>query len=519
MRSTILFVPGLRDHVAEHWQTLLAADLPGSRTVPPLEHDKLSRAARVEALDRAIAAIDGPVILVAHSAGCLMVAHWAQQHGRPIRGALLATPADIERPLPAGYPTLPDLQANGWLPLPRSPLPFPSIVAASSGDPLAGGGPNGGSRPQLVEPTGPAGQGRTPQSRRRIRSLARRFGAAARPRPRGRRLSATQVLAGAPSEAALTQSLGAMEGLPLGVEATRRQPASGARALLLAVYPGLLAALTIALAATWLSQHYRVPVMLFALLFGMAFNFLHDEGRCVAGINFVSKSVLRVGVALLGAKITAGQILGLGVMPLVTVVVGVASTIGLGALASKRFGQSRAFGVLTGGAVGICGASAALAIASILPQTEESERNTILAVVTVTALSTIAMITYPLIAAVVGLDHAQAGIFLGGTIHDVAQVVGAGYTVSPQTGDIATYVKLLRVALLLPAVLVLGLAWRRTAARSGEARAQTALPALPPGLCGPGCGRQLQAAAAGRGRRGLHALALVSRGGAWQGSE
>ncbi|HEY2753326.1 YeiH family protein [Phenylobacterium sp.] len=289
-------------------------------------------------------------------------------------------------------------------------------------------------------------------------------------------MSATHVLAGAPTDAGLTQSLGAMEGLPLGVAATHRKPGSGARALLFAVYPGLLAALTIALAATWLSQHYRVPVMLFALLFGMAFNFLHQEGRCVAGIDFVSKSVLRVGVALLGAKITAGQILGLGVMPLVTVLVAVTSTISLGALASKRFGQSRAFGVLTGGAVGICGASAALAIASILPQTEDSERDTILAVVTVTALSTIAMITYPLIAALVGLDHAQAGIFLGGTIHDVAQVVGAGYTVSPQTGDIATYVKLLRVALLLPAVLVLGLAWRGTAARSGEARGKLPFP-------------------------------------------
>jgi uncharacterized integral membrane protein (TIGR00698 family) len=267
-----------------------------------------------------------------------------------------------------------------------------------------------------------------------------------------------------------------MEGLPSGAETRRQSRASDARALLVAVYPGLLAALTIALAATWLSQHYRVPVMLFALLFGMAFNFLHAEGRCVAGIEYVSKSVLRVGVALLGAKITAGQILGLGVMPLVTVVVAVTSTIGLGALASKRFGQSRAFGVLTGGAVGICGASAALAIASILPRTEDSERDTILAVVTVTALSTVAMITYPLIAAAVGLDHAQAGIFLGGTIHDVAQVVGAGYTVSPQTGDIATYVKLLRVALLLPAVVVLGLAWRGPAARRGEARGKLPVP-------------------------------------------
>ncbi len=136
MKATILFVPGLRDHVAEHWQTLLAAELPGSRTVPPLDHDRLSRAARVEALDAALAAIEGPVILAAHSAGVLMVAHWARTGRRPVAGALLATPADIEISLPAGYPTFDELQSNGWLPIPREPLPFRSLVAASRNDTL-----------------------------------------------------------------------------------------------------------------------------------------------------------------------------------------------------------------------------------------------------------------------------------------------------------------------------------------------------------------------------------------------
>ena len=133
---TYLFVPGLRDHVEEHWQTLLAKKLPGSHTVPPLEHDKLSRDARVAALDKALAAIDGPVVLVAHSAGCMIVVQWAQQHNRPIQAALLAAPADVESPMPAGYPTVDALRENGWLPVPEAPLPFPSILAASTNDPL-----------------------------------------------------------------------------------------------------------------------------------------------------------------------------------------------------------------------------------------------------------------------------------------------------------------------------------------------------------------------------------------------
>jgi uncharacterized protein len=123
--------------VADHWQTLLAAELPGARTVAPLERDKLSLAARVAAIQAALEGIDGPVILVAHSGGVPMIVHWAQKHRRAIKGALLATPADIETPLPSGYPTMDDLRSHGWLPLPRARLPFPSLVAASGDDPMA----------------------------------------------------------------------------------------------------------------------------------------------------------------------------------------------------------------------------------------------------------------------------------------------------------------------------------------------------------------------------------------------
>ncbi len=222
-------------------------------------------------------------------------------------------------------------------------------------------------------------------------------------------------------------------------------------------YPGVIAAGTIGLAAAWLGEQYKAPVMLFALLIGMAFHFLYEETKCVIGVDVASKNVLRVGVALLGARITVSQIFGLGVMPLVTVLVATGSTILIGTWAAKRFGLSRRFGILSGGAVGICGASAALAISSVLPKDAENERDTILTVVVVTALSTLAMIFYPMLVGALHLSHTAAGIFLGGTIHDVAQVEGAGYTISAQTGDIATYVKLLRVSMLLPVVFVIAL--------------------------------------------------------------
>jgi uncharacterized protein len=133
---TILIVPGLRGHVADHWQTILEQRLPKVRSVAPLESEKLSRAARVAALEGALAQIDGPVILVAHSAGVMITAHWAQQHRRRIDGALLAAPADLETPMPAGYPAQEDLRAHGWLPLPKAPLPFHSILVGSDNDPL-----------------------------------------------------------------------------------------------------------------------------------------------------------------------------------------------------------------------------------------------------------------------------------------------------------------------------------------------------------------------------------------------
>lgn len=225
-------------------------------------------------------------------------------------------------------------------------------------------------------------------------------------------------------------------------------------------FPGVLASVTVGTAATFLSDHYGGPTMLYALLLGMAFYFLSQEGRCVAGIALSSRSILRIGVALLGMRITIGQILELGIDAPILVFCAVVFTIVIGWVSSRLMGLEKDFGILTGGAVAVCGASAALAIAAVLPKHENSERNTIFTVIGVTGLSTVAMIVYPMVVSAFGLGPASAGIFLGGTIHDVAQVVGAGYSMSVQTGDTATFVKLMRVAMLLPAVVVISLQFR-----------------------------------------------------------
>ncbi|MDM1246583.1 putative sulfate exporter family transporter [Acinetobacter sp. R933-2] len=217
--------------------------------------------------------------------------------------------------------------------------------------------------------------------------------------------------------------------------------------------PGFIVSAVVAAAACFLSEHYGAPVMLFALLLGMGLNFLSADGKCKAGIEFTARTVLRIGIALLGMRITLGQITALGWQPIVLVISLVAITISASVIAAKTLGFNKFFGMLTGGATAICGASAALALSAALPNHPQKEKATLFTVIGVSALSTLAMIVYPMIAKWLNLSPIEAGVFLGATIHDVAQVVGAGYSMSTETGDTATVVKLMRVAMLLPVIL------------------------------------------------------------------
>ena len=242
---------------------------------------------------------------------------------------------------------------------------------------------------------------------------------------------------------------GMQKQLPLSTDAAKQW--------LSVIMPGFMLCLVVGMASKFVSEHYGGPTILYALLMGMSLNYLSQEGRCMAGIQFAAKSVLRFGIALLGARITFEQLLGLGFTPIAIVIVGVPATILFGYFCGQWLKLSKSQSILSGASVGICGASAALAVSAVLPEDKDSERNLIFTVIGVTALSTVAMIAYPLVVTGLNLTETESGIFLGATIHDVAQVVGAGYMMSDDVGDVATFTKLLRVAALVPVVVVISL--------------------------------------------------------------
>ena len=221
--------------------------------------------------------------------------------------------------------------------------------------------------------------------------------------------------------------------------------------------PGLAVTLSATLAAGYISDHYHAPLTLMSLLIGLSLNFLSADARLSPGLAFASRTLLRWGIVLVGVRITLAQIVALGLPALLAVVVTVAATIGAGVLVSRRLGAGSAFGVLAGGAVAICGASAAMAFASLLGERRLGQAQLALTLVGISAMSALAMVLYPLLAHYLGFNDNQAGFMLGASIHHVAHSLGAGYSFSPGAGQTAAIVKLSRVALLAPVMAVVAL--------------------------------------------------------------
>lgn len=221
-------------------------------------------------------------------------------------------------------------------------------------------------------------------------------------------------------------------------------------------YPGVALCVVVALAGSFLAEHYGAPALVLVLLIGFGFATQAGTKRLRPGVEFCARPVLRIGVALLGARIGAEQLLAVGTLPLLVVLTCVPITIGSALLLGHWLHLPRMQSLVAGVAVAVCGVSAAVAVAAVIPQGRLEERRLLGVVVGVTGLGTLSMLLLPPLFGALGFSDLHAGLLLGASIHDVAQAAGAGYLVSDPAGDIATLTKLLRVALLAPLILLLG---------------------------------------------------------------
>ncbi|MET0633535.1 MAG: putative sulfate exporter family transporter [Xanthobacteraceae bacterium] len=235
------------------------------------------------------------------------------------------------------------------------------------------------------------------------------------------------------------------------------------RSILPGVMLSSLVAVAAVAAAPLVAVVFPIPAMVIALLIGIALNSVAERPLFQPGIVFCLKTVLRWAVALLGLRIALGEIAALGATTAILVILAMAATLVAGFALARAFAQNSAYGALAGAGTAICGASATLATSIVLPDYKGKEADVAFVVVAVNALSTLAMLLYPLICKSLGFDQQLTGVMFGATIHDVAQVVGAGYAVSETAGNTAVIVKLFRVLLLFPVVVLIGWMFARRA--------------------------------------------------------
>jgi uncharacterized integral membrane protein (TIGR00698 family) len=223
-------------------------------------------------------------------------------------------------------------------------------------------------------------------------------------------------------------------------------------------------------AAPYVAHVAPIPNIVIALVAGIALNPIAARPAMLPGMRFCVSTVLRWAVALLGLRVGLADIAALGPGTAALIVVAMVTTVVSGFIFARWYGRGPGFGALVGVGTAVCGASATLAVSTVVPDYPGKQPDIAFVVVAVNALATLAMLIYPPLCILLHFDPQTTGVMLGGTIHDVAQVVGAGYAVSTAVGNTAVIVKLFRVFLLLPVVLGVGWYFTRQGLKHGEAR-------------------------------------------------
>jgi uncharacterized integral membrane protein (TIGR00698 family) len=247
-------------------------------------------------------------------------------------------------------------------------------------------------------------------------------------------------------------------------------PGDEARRLAPGVALAVAVAVTAFVAEPLIRRAVPVPNMVIALLLGVALNGLATRPLFEPGLTWCVKKLLRFAIALLGVRIAFGDIVELGLTSALLIVASMVITVASGFWLARLFGLSSGYGALAGAATAVCGASATLATSTVVPNYPQKGADVTFTVVASNAVATIVMVLYPSLCLLLGLDPQTTGVMLGATIHDMAQVVGAGYAVSEAVGNTAVIVKLFRIFLLLPVVLSIGWWFTRKGAEHGEAK-------------------------------------------------
>ena len=217
-----------------------------------------------------------------------------------------------------------------------------------------------------------------------------------------------------------------------------------------------LAAAALLLAAIpWVDRTLHLSALLLVILLGMAWKTtVPIPAAALPGIRLAQRPVLRWAVAGLGFRLSLGELWAIGPPALVVVVVSTAAALPFGWWVARRLGVGERLGLLLGVGGAICGASAVVAADSVVPG---EKRDAALALGIITLLGTIGIVAYPLLHHGLGMDEFVYGVWDGASLHEMAQVVAAGFGVSDEAARVATVVKLARICLLAP--VILGLSW------------------------------------------------------------
>ena len=235
--------------------------------------------------------------------------------------------------------------------------------------------------------------------------------------------------------------------------------------------PGLLACAVVALAARFLELGLDLGLgTALALAIGLAIGSVaRVRAVLLAGSAIAARSALRVGIVLLGARLTVQQVIETGASSVLAIVALVSVALVLGTWLAGRLGVASPLSALITVGMAICGNSAILALSPIL---RAPHRETAYAVSTITLFGLVGVLVLPVLGAALGLSDATFGTWAGLAVNDTAQVVATGYAFSPPAGDVATIVKLTRNLAILP--VVLGATWLAVRSASTETSALSA---------------------------------------------